>query len=85
MENVTKKRPTIITIFGGSGDLTWRKLIPALYNLYLDGWLNEKFSIVCMGRTEMKDGEFVKKLQEGVDKFSRSGKSVTEKWDKFSK
>ena len=85
MENVTKTKPTIITIFGGSGDLTWRKLIPALYNLYLDGWLNEKFSIVCMGRTEMKEGEFVKKLQEGVDKFSRSGKTVADKWTAFSK
>ena len=85
MENVTKTKPTIITIFGGSGDLTWRKLIPALYNLYLDGWLNEKFSIVCMGRTEMKEEEFVKKLQEGVDKFSRSGKTVADKWTAFSK
>ena len=87
MENITKTKtkPTIITIFGGSGDLTWRKLIPALYNLYLDGWLNEKFSIICLGRSEMKDGEFLKKLKEGVDKFSRSGKSVTEKWDKFSR
>ncbi|MCY7291629.1 MAG: glucose-6-phosphate dehydrogenase [Ferruginibacter sp.] len=85
MENITTKKPTIITIFGGSGDLTWRKLIPALYNLYLDGWLNEKFSIICIGRTEMKDGEFIKKLHEGVDKFSRSGKTVAEKWTAFSK
>ncbi len=85
MENVTKTKPTIITIFGGSGDLTWRKLIPALYNLYLDGWLNEKFSIICMGRSEMKDGEFIKKLKDGVDKFSRSGKTVAEKWNEFSK
>ena len=85
MENITKTKPTIITIFGGSGDLTWRKLIPALYNLYLDGWLNEKFSIFCLGRNEMKDGEFLEKLKEGIDKFSRSGVSVPEKWDKFSK
>ena len=85
MENITKTKPTIITIFGGSGDLTWRKLIPALYNLYLDGWLNQKFSIVCFGRNEMKDGEFLEKLKDGVDKFSRSGISVAEKWDKFSK
>ena len=78
MENITKTKPTIITIFGGSGDLTWRKLIPALHNLFLDGWLNEKFSIVCIGRTEMKNEEFIKKLKDGVDKFSRRGKTKKE-------
>ncbi len=81
----TKTNPTIITIFGGSGDLTWRKLIPALYNLFLDGWLNEKFSIICIGRSEMKKGEFETKLRDGVDKFSRSGKTSSEKWDVFVK
>ena len=85
MENITKTKPTIITIFGGSGDLTWRKLIPALHNLFLDGWLNEKFSIVCIGRTEMKNEEFIKKLKDGVDKFSRRGKTKKEEWDIFSK
>ena len=85
MEKGTKTNPTIITIFGGSGDLTWRKLIPALYNLFLDGWLNEKFSIICIGRTEMKDGEFEKKLKDGVDRFSRSGKTKKEQWDEFAK
>ena len=85
MENITKTKPTIINIFGGSGDLTWRKLIPALYNLFLDGWLNEKFSIICIGRTEMKDGEFTQKLKDGVDQFSRRGKTKKEEWDIFSK
>ena len=85
MENITKTKPTIINIFGGSGDLTWRKLIPALYNLFLDGWLNEKFSIICIGRTEMKDGEFIQKLKDGVDQFSRRGKTKKEEWDIFSK
>ena len=85
MENITKTKPTIITIFGGSGDLTWRKLIPALHNLFLDGWLSEKFSIICIGRTEMKNEEFIKKLKDGVDKFSRRGKTKKEEWDIFSK
>ena len=34
--------PTILTIFGAGGDLTWRKLVPALYRLFCSGWLPEK-------------------------------------------
>ncbi len=83
MDQISKTSPCIITIFGGSGDLTWRKLIPALYNLNLDGWLNEKFKIICIGRTEMKDGEFAAHVQDGVDQFSRRGKTKKEEWEKF--
>ena len=43
--------PTIVTIFGASGDLTKRKLIPALYNLFLDRQLPQKFSIIGVGRS----------------------------------
>ena len=85
MENVTKTKPTIITIFGGSGDLTWRKLIPALYNLNIDNWLNEKFSIICIGRDETKNETFLTRLKTGVDKFSRRGKTKKAEWDKFAK
>jgi glucose-6-phosphate 1-dehydrogenase len=37
--------PAIIVIFGGTGDLAKRKLIPAFYNLFLDGYMPEKFAI----------------------------------------
>lgn len=83
MEN-TKTNPTILTIFGGSGDLAWRKLIPALYNLYLDNWLHKDFKIICTGRSKITDAAFHKKLKEGVDKFSRSGKPKKASWDKFA-
>jgi glucose-6-phosphate 1-dehydrogenase len=75
--------PTIITIFGGSGDLTWRKLIPALYNLYLDKWLNTQCKIICTGLDDMANEDFVNHLKEGVDKFSRTGKTVAEQWNAF--
>ena len=75
MDKTIKTNPTVITIFGGTGDLTWRKLIPALYNLYLDKWLHSQFLIICLGRQEMSQADFIKKLKEGVDKFSRRGKS----------
>lgn len=85
MQNKTRVNPTYITIFGGSGDLTWRKLIPALYNLYLERWLNDNMKIVCLGRTEMTTAAFVKHLKEGTDSFSRSGKTKKEDWDNFAK
>ncbi|MDB5201504.1 MAG: zwf [Ferruginibacter sp.] len=85
MATTRKTSPTIITIFGGSGDLTWRKLAPALYNLFLDNWLNEHLCIVCTGRSEMSNPAFIKRLKEGVDKFSRRGKTKKAEWDQFSK
>lgn len=75
----------MIVIFGGSGDLTWRKLMPALFNLYIDKRLPENFMIIGLGRQEMSDLQFKKRLHEGVIKFSRSGKPVKKEWDRFSK
>ena len=39
----SQHEPTVIVIFGASGDLTQRKVVPALYNLFLDHWLPERF------------------------------------------
>ncbi|MEO7445489.1 MAG: glucose-6-phosphate dehydrogenase [Ferruginibacter sp.] len=85
MQNQQISQPTIVAIFGGTGDLAWRKLLPALYNLYLDGWLPEYFTIIGMGRQEMTQPAYQKKLKEGIDKFSRSGKTKKNEWDKFAK
>ena len=70
----TKKNtnPTLLFIFGGSGDLTNRKLIPALYNLYIDNYLPEKFFVIGVGRTAFSSHEeYRNKLLEGVQQFSR--------------
>ncbi len=82
--SIKKTTPTCITIFGGSGDLTKRKLIPALYNLWLDKWINEKFLVICTGRNEMSNDAFIKTLKEGVDEFSRRGKADAKEWERFS-
>jgi len=62
MNNIIKPEPTIIFIFGGSGDLTNRKLVPALYNLYLDNYMPDQFSIVGLGRTKKKNGAYLQTL-----------------------
>ncbi|MBC7936077.1 MAG: glucose-6-phosphate dehydrogenase [Rhizobacter sp.] len=85
MEVKSKINPTVIAIFGGTGDLARRKLIPALYNLFLDNWLHDKFLIICLGTSIPDRDAMVKQLKEGVDKFSRRGKSKKAQWEKFAK
>lgn len=85
MNHTYKPEPTIFIIFGGTGDLNYRKLAPALYNLFLDGWLPDQFAIVGTGRTKLTDDEYKVKLQDGINQFSRTGKAADGKWEEFSK
>ncbi|WP_136437442.1 glucose-6-phosphate dehydrogenase [Haemophilus influenzae] len=55
-----------IVIFGASGDLTHRKLIPALYNLYKIGRLSENFSVLGVARSDLNDETFRKKMREAL-------------------
>jgi glucose-6-phosphate 1-dehydrogenase len=74
-----------IVIFGGNGDLTWRKLIPALYNLYTENQLPEQFAVICLSRGDITEADLKTRLLEGVNTFSRKGKADKAQWDKFSK
>jgi len=84
MNSNLKSEPTIFIIFGGTGDLNARKLGPALYNLFLDGWLPEKFSIIGTGRTPLSDDQFREKILDGINQFSRRGKAENNQWNDFS-
>ena len=81
---MTTKQPTIIFIFGGSGDLTYRKLMPALYNLYLDKYLPEKFRIVGIGRSVFTSANFRIHSKKGVEEHSRRPGHVKNAWKEFS-
>jgi glucose-6-phosphate 1-dehydrogenase len=59
-----KTEPHIVVIFGASGDLTKRKLIPAIFNLHQQNLLGHPFAIVGVSRTEMNDSEFRLKMME---------------------
>lgn len=63
--------PCTLVIFGGSGDLAKRKLIPALYNLMLDGALPARFAVLGTGRKLITDEEFRTIAREGIQQFSR--------------
>src|SRR6187551_1478993 len=71
MLDYKKLPPTVVFIFGGSGDLNYRKLNPALYNLFLDNAMPDHFSIVGIARSPYSDVEYKKHLKEGIDNFSR--------------
>src|SRR6185436_11158587 len=59
-----------IVIFGANGDLTKRKLIPALYRLAYDRRLSAGFAVVGISRTAMSDEQFREKMLEAVKQFS---------------
>ena len=76
--------PTVICIFGASGDLSQRKIIPALYDLFMNDLLPDPFCVIGLARTSLGDDGFRQQLRRGVDKFSRSGTSQDEDWEKFA-
>src|SRR6202045_291761 len=64
-------QPCSVVIFGATGDLTHRKLVPALYNLAADGELPPAVAVIGFARREKTDDEFRKELEETTRKFSR--------------
>jgi glucose-6-phosphate 1-dehydrogenase len=84
MENNFRLRPTILVIFGAAGDLTWRKLTPALYSLFLDGWLPDQFAVLGLDRSDSSDEAFREHLREGVEKNSRRGDIEGGRWEAFA-
>jgi len=85
MKTNSMLQPTILAIFGGSGDLTWRKLVPSLFDLYQDLSMPPYFSIVALDRIELNDEDLRKRYRDGIEKFSRKGKVDDKVWLKFAK
>ncbi|MGH2837385.1 MAG: glucose-6-phosphate dehydrogenase [Thermoleophilaceae bacterium] len=63
--------PTTLVIFGGTGDLAKRKLLPAIYNLAHEGALPERFNLIGASRSEMPDDEYRTLARESIEQFSR--------------
>jgi glucose-6-phosphate 1-dehydrogenase len=76
--------PCAVVIFGASGDLAKRKLIPALYRLVQERLLPAEFGIVGLGRTPMTDDEFRAKMKAAVLEFSESKAVDEEVWRSFA-
>jgi glucose-6-phosphate 1-dehydrogenase len=76
--------PVAVVIFGASGDLTHRKLVPALFDLYESRLLSRNFVVIGFGRTPLTDDDFRASLREGVLRFSRHAPISETVWRKFS-
>ncbi len=76
--------PTALVIFGAAGDLTGRKLIPALFNLGLDGLLPEKLAVIGVDKVRLSREDFGGRLLEGVRRHSRRGAPQKADWEAFA-
>jgi len=79
-----QKEPTILVIFGGMGDLTWRKLAPALYNLLLDHQLPECFGVIGLDVKDVGLNKFRQRLKEGANRFCRCGSVDEKNWNSIA-
>src|SRR5438477_196034 len=77
--------PCTMVICGATGDLTVRKLGPALYNLMLGGFLPPEFSVVGFARRPISDDEFRELLRQGIDQYSRNRPVKPSVWKSFSR
>ncbi|HWI55636.1 MAG TPA: glucose-6-phosphate dehydrogenase, partial [Bacillota bacterium] len=76
--------PCSIVIFGASGDLTARKLIPALYHLFKDKQMPPEFRIIGFARREKTDASWREELRHALDQFSRTQPVDDQVWQAFS-
>ncbi len=76
--------PCAVVIFGASGDLTKRKLLPALYRLVQQRLVPAEFAIVGLARTEMTSEEFRARMREAIEEFSAEKSVDEEVWNSFA-
>ena len=76
--------PAVLVVFGASGDLTSRKLMPALERLAMRRLLPPGFSVVGVARTEMHDTEFLERMRESVEKAGGGGEEAKHVWDSLA-
>jgi glucose-6-phosphate 1-dehydrogenase len=81
---VKPPEPQAVVIFGASGDLTRRKLMPAFYHLFVEGLLPEGFAIIGYSRTTMKNAEFREQVRQAIQVYARTDPHG-EEWEEFSR
>jgi glucose-6-phosphate 1-dehydrogenase len=77
--------PAAMVIFGANGDLTKRKLMPALYRLAYERRLPAGFAVIGISRTAMTDGQFRDKMRENVERFLENSPFDATLWDDFAR
>ncbi|MEW6355433.1 MAG: glucose-6-phosphate dehydrogenase [Planctomycetota bacterium] len=77
--------PFSLVIFGATGDLTQRKLVPAVFSLFCSRLLPDKFSIVAFARRDKSDDEFREEMRQAVETFARVQPIDESRWRNFAK
>jgi glucose-6-phosphate 1-dehydrogenase len=80
----TQDAAAVVVIFGAAGDLTRRKLLPALYNLFLDRQLPERFAILGLDRIALDDEAFPRQIPRGRGSVLASRRVSAEAWVRFA-
>ena len=81
----TSVQPVVMVIFGASGDLTRRKLIPALHSLVCEGLMPSDLHVIGIARTPLSNDEFRNHLYEGMEEYSRLHSDHCEEWPGFTR
>ncbi len=82
---MTKAENHILVIFGASGDLTYRKLVPALFDLFAQNLLPDQSAILGVSRTKLSDDAFREKMKKGILSFANLAGEFKDKIDEFLK
>ncbi len=88
MKSISRSNPATIVIFGASGDLTQRKLVPALHTLSCRQLLSRKKHVIGISRSDYSDEAFHRRLYDGVVEYSRAAsgpRDVCQLWPEYAK
>ena len=76
--------PHVVVLFGATGDLAHRKVVPALFHLWVGNLLPERFALVCFGRRPLSDQDIRSSLRASLDKHARITPVDEERWASFA-
>jgi len=77
--------PSVLVLFGATGDLAHRKVVPALYQLWRTNLLPHEFTVVAVGRREYEDDAFRSDLRASLEKFSRAQPIDDDAWSELAR
>jgi glucose-6-phosphate 1-dehydrogenase len=84
MKATTTPSDTLFVLFGAGGDLSWRLVVPALFNLFLDGHLPQRFKLLAVDRSDSDDAALAEHYHKGITANSRRREPPADAWQAFS-
>jgi glucose-6-phosphate 1-dehydrogenase len=85
LNSIMASDPILVVLFGGAGDLAWRKLIPSLFDLYREGRMPKQFAVLAVDRVAYRDRDLHQHFLDGVTQFARNKKVTKSDWSAFAR